>query len=128
MKMNKKLLGVIIAIIIAWTGITIQIQAFKNPKMTETELFLNIPHSARLIFKTNETNKQTISDEIDFPVSDVDIPTVRKKSLPDEWRKISETYVCGQDTFITFPPDTFKPDISDNLISFTIKSKNIDND
>lgn len=51
MKANyRKIIGYAIAIIFAWIGITCQIQALKNPKMTSTEILLNIPNSARLIF------------------------------------------------------------------------------
>jgi hypothetical protein len=36
--------GLVLSVLI-WVGITCTIQRFKCPQMTETQLYLNIPHS-----------------------------------------------------------------------------------
>lgn len=41
----------ILVLLLLWIGVTSTIAAFKNPKLTETELFLRIPKSFILNFK-----------------------------------------------------------------------------
>jgi hypothetical protein len=38
------------AAVCLWIAVTCMVQRFKRPSMTETQIFLNIPNSARLIF------------------------------------------------------------------------------
>lgn len=42
---------IIVICLVLWIGISTAIQRFKCAKMTETELFLNIPHAILLDFK-----------------------------------------------------------------------------
>lgn len=49
----KFVINIIIAMIILWTASTTIIQAFKNPSLTQTELFLKIPKSFVLNFDKN---------------------------------------------------------------------------
>ena len=54
MKKNTKkyiTIYVILVSLLLWTTITTVIVRFKNPKLTETELFLRIPKSFILNFK-----------------------------------------------------------------------------
>jgi len=51
-----EILHIIFAICVLWVAITSWVQAFKCPSMTQTQLFLNIPHSVILDFK-QEINK-----------------------------------------------------------------------
>jgi hypothetical protein len=46
-----KIIKVILLVILVWMAITNIIQAFKNPKMTNTELFLHIPKSIVLNYE-----------------------------------------------------------------------------
>ena len=39
------IIGIILVLLLLWMGVTSTIAAFKNPKLTETELFLRIPKS-----------------------------------------------------------------------------------
>ena len=54
----KQVLGytlyVLLILVITWVSITNLIQAFKCPKMTQTELFLHIPKSAVCDWKTDK--------------------------------------------------------------------------
>lgn len=50
----KKILYVLIVIIALYTACTSMIMAFKNPKLTQTELFLLIPKSLLLDFKQQQ--------------------------------------------------------------------------
>jgi len=47
----KKYIKMLISILIFWVALTITIQRFKNPNLSETELFLAIPQSFILNFK-----------------------------------------------------------------------------
>lgn len=51
MKHLKDIIYIAIITLLLWVSITTIIQAFKCSKMTQTELFLNIPNSCLLIFK-----------------------------------------------------------------------------
>lgn len=50
LKKLKYFSPVILSICMVWTSISLTIQRFKCPTMTETELFLNIPKSFILNF------------------------------------------------------------------------------
>ena len=41
----------VVALICMWIAVTSTIQAFRDPKLTRTELFLMIPHTIMLDFK-----------------------------------------------------------------------------
>lgn len=45
------IIGIILVLLLLWIGVTSIIAGFKNPKLTETELFLRIPKSFVLNFK-----------------------------------------------------------------------------
>lgn len=45
------IIGIILVLLLLWIGVTSTIAGFKNPKLTQTELFLKIPKSFILDFK-----------------------------------------------------------------------------
>lgn len=45
------IIGIILVLLLLWIGVTSIIARFKNPKLTETELFLRIPKSFILNFE-----------------------------------------------------------------------------
>lgn len=47
----KKKIQILLFIVINWISISVMVQSFFCTKMTETELFLNIPNSIILDFK-----------------------------------------------------------------------------
>jgi len=47
---SKKIFTAFILLVLVWVSITCMIQTFKNPELTQTELFLRIPKSALLNF------------------------------------------------------------------------------
>jgi len=47
---------VIILLVLLWCKISITIQAFKCPQMTQTELFLNMPKSFMCEWRVCDTN------------------------------------------------------------------------
>lgn len=51
MKIILKIIKIIIVALMVWISITTFIQAIKQPRMTNTELLLNIPNSFILNFK-----------------------------------------------------------------------------
>lgn len=50
MKKINDIIKAIIVIILVWCSLTCTIQAFKNPKLTKTQIFENIPNSFVLDF------------------------------------------------------------------------------
>lgn len=50
-KIRLNIIGLIVYLIVLWIASTTIIQAFECPELTQTELFLNIHHSALLDFE-----------------------------------------------------------------------------